>query len=76
MTAGPDNMAPSLRSGPADVGMLGSRDPHVYRPSLVLLQCLLLELYLTKNIRNKTFQVCYNDKLTIKLLNIEWKKTI
>lgn len=31
-------------------------DPHVYRPSLVLLQCLLLELYLKskqyKNVRN------------------------
>lgn len=33
----------------ADVGMEGRWDPRVYRPSLVLLQCLLLELYLKFN---------------------------
>lgn len=71
-TAAPDNMAPSPRSGPAaggpgrcwDGGTLGSWDPHVYRPSLVLLQCLLLELYLKTWTTN--FRWCHDDKWTIK----------
>lgn len=40
---------------PTDADMEGCGDPPVYRPSLVLLQCLLLELYLKGE--NKTISL-------------------
>ena len=77
-------MAPSSRSGPAaglpgrccDGGTLGSTDPHVYRPSLVLLQCLLLELYLKfkqnkKSVRSE-HSICFGRLTAALYLELQY----